>query len=85
MNAQRQFAAAQAAWDNRQPDDDVDLTKAQEDKISKVLEWASIPDWVDEISGDLYRETKKHISEADQKNLADEIHDLVAKALGVAI
>lgn len=79
------FAAAQAAYDNRLPDDDIELTKAQEATINKVLDWASIPDFVDEISRDLFRETKKHIGEAEQKNLADEIHDLVAKALGVAI
>jgi len=79
------FAAAQAAYDNRQPDDDFELTKAQEETISKVLEWASIPDFVDEISCSLFQETKKRIGEAEQKNLADEIHDLVAKALGVAI
>lgn len=85
MNAQPRFAAAQAAWDNRQPDDDIELTKAQEEKISKVLDWASIPDFVDEIDSGFWDIAKRRLSKEAQKDLADSIHDLVAKALGVAI
>jgi len=76
---------AQQIYDNASPPEDHDLTKAQEEIVRKVLDWASIPDFVDEISCSLFQETKKRIGEAEQKNLADEIHDLVAKALGVAI
>lgn len=79
------FAAAQAAWDNRQPDDDTELTKAQEATINKVLDWASIPDFVDEIDSGLLEFAGKRLDKAAQKSLADDIHDLIAKALGVAV
>lgn len=79
------LAVAQSIYDNQLPPEPVELSRAQEDIIKKTLDWASIPDWVDEINGGLSQYSKKVMSKEQMKDLADSINDLVATKLGEAV
>lgn len=79
------LAAAQQIYDNASPPEDRELTKEQEEIVRNVLDWASIPDFVDEVSNGLFQHAKIHLSKEAQKDLADSINDLVAKAIEVAV
>lgn len=76
---------AQQIYDNASPPEDHELTREQEEIVRKVLDWASIPDFVDEIDNGLFQHAKKRLGKAAVKDLADSINDLVATAIGVAV
>ena len=79
------FASAQQAYDNMLPPEDFELTRAQEATVKEVLDWAAIPDFVDEISNGMFEIAKVRLSPQAQKDLADSINDLVATAVGYAV
>lgn len=79
------LAAGQAAHDNAMPPEDRELSTEQNFQIAQILEYADPADIAETVGVLLETFSGKLMTKEQQKSLAHDINDVIAKALAVII